>query len=137
MKKFKILVLIVAATTISSCSRNIHLNYQLESANTGSIVLKSSRLTEKTSVTLNDNLIVNKKKIKSVTIHHVPTGNYTFHYVSGTKWYKKKLDVQVPVQMENGQEVTKLVEVPPYKKGYWYYLAGQVVLSGAVSALLR
>jgi hypothetical protein len=137
MKKIKILVLVVAATTISSCSRNIHVNYQLESANTGSIVLESSRLTEKTSVTLNEHLIVNKKKIKSVTIHNVPTGNYTFHYVSGTKWYRKKLDVLVPIQMENGKAVTKVVEVPPYKKGYWYYLAGQAILTGAASALLR
>ncbi|QNF32191.1 hypothetical protein HUW51_05410 [Adhaeribacter swui] len=137
MKKFKFLIFVAAVITTSSCSRNLHLNYQLEAANTGSIILKPGRPTEKTMVTLNNQVIVNNKNVKSLTIHHVPTGNYTFHYVSGTKWYKNKLDVQLPVQMEAGKEVTKIVEVPPYKNGYWYYLAGQAVLSGVIGALLR
>ncbi|MDQ3290146.1 MAG: hypothetical protein M3Q05_02530, partial [Bacteroidota bacterium] len=137
MRKFRILILIVATITVSSCSRNIHLNYQLDPANTGKIIIKSSKPTEKTMVTLNDYLIVKKKKVKSVTIHNVPNGSYTMHYVSGNKWYKEKLDAQIPIVIENGKEVTKLVEVPAYKKGYWYYMAGQAVLSGAIGVLLK
>ncbi len=137
MTKLSTLILVVLAIAFSSCARNFQVNYQLESANTGTIVLKPSKVTEKTSVTLNDHLIVNKKKVRSVTIHNVPDGTYDIHYVSGTKWYKERLDVEIPTEMGNGKKVTKLVQVPPYKNGYWYYLAGQAVLSGAIGVLLR
>ncbi|GAB3168387.1 hypothetical protein [Telluribacter humicola] len=137
MKKLSTLILVVLAITFSSCARNIQVNYQLESAHTGTIVLKPSKPTEKTSVTLNDHLIVNSKKVKTITIHNVPDGTYDIHYVSGTKWYKERLDVEIPTEMGNDGKVTKLVQVPAYKNGYWYYLAGQAVLSGAIGVLLR
>jgi hypothetical protein len=73
-------------------------------------------------------LIVDKKNVKSVTINNVPDGNFNIHYTSDNSWYKDKLDVQIPLKMENGKEMTKLVEVPPYSTGYWIYMGGMAVL---------
>lgn len=39
----------------SSRSKHIYVNYQPESANTGKVVLKPSKSTEATYVTINDN----------------------------------------------------------------------------------
>jgi hypothetical protein len=113
------------------------VDYQIESAHTGKIVLRSSRQVEKAYVSINDHLIVNKKKIKSVTIKNVPIGNYNIHYTSGNWWYKERLDMQLPVKMESGKEVMCLVKVPPYRTGYWFYIAGQAVLSAAVGWVLK
>ncbi len=137
MKKFRILTLAVILLAFSSCSRHIHLNYQLESTNTGKIVLKSSKPTEKTAVAINGYEIIKKKKVKTVTINNVPAGDHTIRYASLNKWYKERLDVQIPVKVENGKEVTTLVDVPPYSTGYWFYIAGQAVLSAAIGLVLK
>jgi len=128
MKKFQISLLVFGLLFFSSCSKKIYVNYQTESANTGTVVLKPSKPTERTFVTINDNLIVDKKKVKFVTINNVPDGDYNIHYTSESGWYKEKLDAKIPVQMENGKEITKLVEVPPYSTGYWIYLTGCAIL---------
>jgi uncharacterized protein YcfL len=128
MKKYQLLILISGLLIFSSCSKHIYVNYQTESANTGKVVLKPSKPTERTFVTINDNLIVDKKNVKSVTINNVPDGNFNIHYTSDNSWYKDKLDVQIPLKMENGKEMTKLVEVPPYSTGYWIYMGGMAVL---------
>ncbi len=128
MKKYQLLILISGLLIFSSCSKHIYVNYQTESANTGKVVLKPSKPTERTFVTINDNLIVDKKNVKSVTINNVPDGDFNIHYTSDNSWYKDKLDVQIPLKMENGKEMTKLVEVPPYSTGYWIYMGGMAVL---------
>jgi len=128
MKKYQLLILISGLLIFSSCSKHIYVNYQTESANTGKVVLKPSKPTERTFVTINDNLIVDKKNVKSVTINNVPDGDFNIHYTSDNSWYKDKLDVQIPLKMENGKEMTKLVEVPPYSTGYWIYIGGMAVL---------
>jgi uncharacterized protein YcfL len=128
MKKYQLLILISGLLIFSSCSKHIYVNYQTESANTGKVVLKPSKPTVRTFVTINDNLIVDKKNVKSVTINNVPDGDFNIHYTSDNSWYKDKLDVQIPLKMENGKEMTKLVEVPPYSTGYWIYMGGMAVL---------
>ena len=72
-------------------------------------------------MTLNDQLMVDKKNVKSLTVKNVPNGEYNLHYVSESSRYKEKLDAQMPITMVGGKEVTKLVEVPPYSNGYWVY----------------
>jgi uncharacterized protein YcfL len=122
MKKYQLLILISGLLIFSSCSKHIYVNYQTDSANTGKVVLKPSKSTERTFVTINDNLIVDKKNVKSVTINNVPDGDFNIHYTSDNIWYKDKLDVQIPLKMENGKEMTKLVGVPPYSTDYWIYM---------------
>lgn len=137
MKKIKIkktiskttsLVYFTAIFTFTSCSKDIYVNFQTESSNTGKIVLRPSKSTDKTFVTINDNLIVNKKNVKSVTINNVPYGNYIINYTSENGWYKEKLNAEIPIKIENNKEITKLVEVPPYSTGYWVYVTGTAIL---------
>lgn len=121
MKKKNLLVLFCGLFIFSSCAKHITVNYQTDSTNTGNVVLKVSRPTQNTYVTLNDQLMVDKKNVKSLTVKNVPNGEYNLHYVSESSRYKEKLDAQMPITMVGGKEVTKLVEVPPYSNGYWVY----------------
>jgi uncharacterized protein YcfL len=128
MKKYQLLILTSGLLIFSSCSKHIYVNYQTESTNTGKVVLKPSNPTERTFVTINDNLIVDKKNVKSITINNVPNGDFNIHYTSYNSWYKDKLDVQIPLKMENEKKMTKLVQVPPYSTGYWIYVSGISIL---------
>jgi len=105
----------------SSCAKSLYVNYQTDSTNTGTIVLKPTKPTIKTFVTINDNLIIEKKRVKSVTINNIPNGKYNIHYTSDNRWYKEKLDTAESIKMESGKTITKLVEVPPYSNGYYVY----------------
>tara|TARA_B110000967_G_C18609378_1_gene423185 strand:+ start:65 stop:472 length:408 start_codon:yes stop_codon:yes gene_type:complete len=135
MRKIQFLFLMSGLLIFSSCSKHIYVNYQTESANTGKVVLKPSKPTDKTYVTINDNLIVDRKNVKSVTINNVPNGDYNIHYTSDNSWYKDKLDAKIPLKMENGKEMTKLVEVPPYSTGYWIYMSAVAILPWVLFSL--
>lgn len=119
----RILLLAIIPLLLSSCAKNIYVAYQTDNANTGKIILKPAKPTKKSFVTINDNLIVDKKQIKSVVITNVPNGDYKIHYSSDNQWYKDKLDSEIDVKMSNSKEITKLIDVPPYSNGYWIYNA--------------
>ncbi|MDP2188329.1 MAG: hypothetical protein Q8J69_06565 [Sphingobacteriaceae bacterium] len=119
MKKALLLQLSLALVLLSSCAKNIHVNYQSDSANTGKVVLKPAEPTNRTYVTFNDSLLVNKKYVKSVTIHNVPSGEHHVHYTSNNYAYKEKIDGKMTVNVDNNRVITKLIEVPPYSAGYW------------------
>jgi uncharacterized protein YcfL len=112
-----------------SCSKNLYVTYQYDSKNTGKVILMPNTPTEKTSVTLNDNLIVNKKYVKSVTIDNVPVGEVNIKYVSSNYWYKDKLDENIKLDLKENQRATKLIEVPPYSAGYWIYISSIPIIS--------
>ena len=123
MKKVNLGIIFIVLILFSSCARNIYADYQTESQNTGTIVVKPSKSTEKTFVTINDNLIVDKKNVKSVTLNNVPKGSYNIHYTSESGWYKETINDNIKVDMTEGKKVTKIVEIPPYSTGYWIYNA--------------
>ena len=126
MKK---LIFILSCALLSSCAQKFYVNYQSDPTNTGKIELKPSKPTYKTYVTINDSLIIDKKKVKSVTINNVPEGDHQLHYISESGWYKDKLDAQMSVSMQHNKVATKLVEVPPYSTGYWVYSAALVIFT--------
>lgn len=120
--KTKIAFLLMSGMFLfSSCAKHIQVAYQAETSNTGSVVLKLNRPTPFTYVTINDQLIVNRKNVKSLIVNNLPSGEYTIHYTTESSRLKEKLDAHVPVQMQAGKEITKLIEVPPYSNGYWIY----------------
>jgi len=119
MKKAILLQLSLALVLLSSCGKNIHVNYQSDATNTGKVVLKPAEPTDRTYVTFNDSLLVNKKYVKSVTIHNVPRGEHQVHYTSNNYVYKEKIDGKMTVNVDNNRVITKLIEVPPYSTGYW------------------
>ncbi len=65
---------------------------------------------------------MNKKYVKSVTIHNVPNGEHQVHYTSNNYAYKEKIDGKMTVNVDNNRVITKLIEVPPYSAGYWIAL---------------
>jgi hypothetical protein len=119
MKKTALLLLSLGTLLLSSCAQNIHVNYQSDSYNTGKVVLKPAQPTDGTFVTINDSLIVDRKFVRSVTIHNVPIGEHQVHFTSDNTIYKEKIDGQIPVKVENGRVITKLIDVPPYGAFYW------------------
>lgn len=128
----RIFYLLAVVFIFTSCSKDIYVTYLGNSNNTGKIVLMPNTPTSKTSVTLNDNLIVTNKNVKTVTINNVPVGENNIKYVSANYWYKEKLDEKITVNVQEGQTHTKLIEVPPYSTGYWIYSIG----SGAAALLI-
>jgi len=133
MKRIKLLILATGLLIFASCSEHVWVNFQTESANTGKVILKPNKATRNTYVTVNDKLIVDKEYVKSVTISNIPSGDYNIHYTSDNSLYKDNIDAEIPIEMENGKEVTKLVAVPPYSTGYWVF---NITLAGMVLALL-
>lgn len=99
----------------------------------GKIVLKPTKPTNKTYMTINDNLFVDKQSnIKAITVYNVPEGEYDIHYTSDNAWYKNELNEKISVQMKDKREVTKLIEVPPYGAGYWILFALLVIPGGII-----
>jgi len=121
-KHSKIFVFVIGVFLMSSCSKDLHVNYQSDSLNTGTLILKPVSSTEKTFVTINGNLIVENKNVKSVVIENIPKGKYDLHYTSESSWYKEKLDVKEQLQLEEDKTYTQLIEVPPYSNAYWIYV---------------
>ena len=137
MKKIKFLVLAFGLLLFTSCAKHIYVDYQHETSNTGKLVLKPSKPTQRTYVTINDSLIVDKKFAKSVTLNNVPKGAHVINYTSENGWYKDKLNAEIPLTMESGREITKLVEVPPYSTGYWIYIAASAISSALIAVLVN
>lgn len=133
MKKTTFLALAFVLLFFTSCAKHIYVDYQNEATNTGKVILKPSKPTQRTYVTINDSLVVDKKFAKSVTLVNVPEGDYVVNFTSENGWYKEKLNAELPVSMESGREKTKLIEVPPYGTGYWVYLSATALLSALLS----
>lgn len=119
MKNILLLFLIGGLLMCTSCAKHLYVDYQSDPSNTGKIVLMPNKPTGGTFVTINDKLIVNKKIVKSVTISNVPKGNYEINYTSENSMYKTKLDAKISVKVNKNDEITKLIEVPPYSTGYY------------------
>ena len=132
MKKH--IIILFVGLLFSSCSQRLYVDYQQDSTNTGKVILKPSKPTAGTSVTINDRLIVDNKSVKSVTINNIPIGKYSIAYMTPESMlYKEKLDAQISVEMDSSREITKFVEVPPYSTGFWLYAIGMPVLVGVVT----
>jgi hypothetical protein len=127
MKRNFLFGAILIITLFSSCSRELFVNYQTETANTGKIIIKPNKSTSKTNVTINDKLIVDGKKLKKLTINNVPEGDYKIHYSSDSHIYKTKIDTVISIQIKGGKEITKLVTIPPYSTGFYIYIIGSLI----------
>lgn len=136
MRRLGFLAVAFVLLFFTSCAKHIYVDYQNHANGTGTVVLKPSKPTERTFVTINDSLIVDKKFAKSVTIKNVPQGNYLVNYISENSWYKEKLDAKFDINLLKDREITKLVEVPPYSTGYWIYIAATAISSALLTILL-
>jgi hypothetical protein len=135
MRKLIVLAIVVVSL-FSSCAKHITVAYSPASERTGKIVIKPSRPIAPTSLTLNDKLLVEGKNIKKITITDVPEGTHKVNLVSNSWQLKESIDAKIDVTVKPGNEVTKLVQVPPYSTGYWIYLTGSFATSMAILLLL-
>ena len=120
---------------LCSCARkHITVKYQESSENTGTIVLKPVKKTVKTYVSVNGTLLVDKRKVKSVTITNVPEGKQAVQYSSESSWYQYPIDSTYSIQVKTGGTTAKIVKVPPYSTGYYVYQSA--VFIGSVVMLI-
>jgi hypothetical protein len=105
MKNFYLGFLAASFLFFTSCAKDLTVTYQMESANTGKVVLKPSTSTDRTMVTINDQLVVDGKFVKSVTILNVPNGDHVIHYTADNSFYKTPLKADFPIKMENGKSM--------------------------------
>jgi len=117
---------------LSSCSKNIYVNINPNTSHNNTIVLKPSRSTEKTYITVNGNLIVDKKFVKSVNLNNVPNGTYEIEYKVDNSFLKENLNEKIIIDVNGNELTTKLISVPPYSVGYWIY---QGLISAAIVSL--
>ena len=123
MKNRKSLIGLVVVLLLSSCSSNRVVQYQSETESTSSIKVKPSTKLNDVIVTLDGNLVWEKrKKVKSLTIQNVPAGNHEIRVTSASWIYKDEINHTANVEVKGkGETKTELVSVPPYSAGYWVY----------------
>jgi len=113
--------LIITLVLCVSCGRQLVIPYSSESNSNASIFIKPIKPTNKTFITINDSLIVNKKLIKSVRIDHLPAGIYTINYSSDVNTMVARIDSTMTIVVEDHKEISKIIDVPPYSS--WYYIS--------------
>ena len=126
---------VIAQLLLTSCSKKLVLKYQMDSLNTEILVLKPSNPTRKTNITVNDNLVVNKKNVKSVTIYNIPEGDNNINFTCDNSFYNDKINGQFTVKIDSGQVITKLIQIPPFSTGFWIYVTTPVILGSLIYVL--
>jgi len=120
MKTKFVYFVILAAFLASSCAKNILVNYQSENFNTSKIVLKYSKISHKTKVMINDNLLVDGRQAKSVTIRNLPAGDYKIRCTSSSGMKKERLQVSMGVKLVGADKtVIKAINMPIQNGWYW------------------
>jgi len=118
MKK---LIFILYCTLLSSCAQDLYIKYQSETTNPGKIVIQPEKPTERTFVTIDDSLIVDKKLVRSLTIDNIPEGTHSIHYSTEFRGYKEQIDSMMSVHISNQEEITKSLKAPRQKAGSWIW----------------
>ncbi len=132
----KNLLILLSIVLLSSCAQTITVNYSMEPENNSTLVLQPVKAVNGTYVTINDQMIVNKKYVKKVIIKKLPEGEHTVNMSSESWYYKTPMDYKETVTVKNGQETTKLVTVPPYSNGYWAYVILMPLVGVGASILI-
>tara|TARA_B110000240_G_C13183517_1_gene318802 strand:- start:134 stop:562 length:429 start_codon:yes stop_codon:yes gene_type:complete len=136
-------LLLFISIIFSSCAQHLLVDYSefdnLKSTQKeiGTLSLVPSRPTEKTSITVNDKLIVLQKYTKSVTIVNIPEGSYNVLYTVGSGNLKDDMNEEFNVNVVGKNKTTKLLVVPQYSNGYWIYVgiaSGVMLLSSLLTS---
>lgn len=120
-KNINIGILITTLVLCVSCARQLVIPYSSDSNSNASLFLKPIKPTNKTFITINDSLIVNKKFVKSVRIDHLLPGTYIINYSSDVNTVVARIDSTMTIVIEDHQEIAKIIDVPPYSS--WYYIS--------------
>lgn len=123
--------LLIMAVFLASCSRNVVLQYQDDASNTGTLKFIPSKPTIRTSVRLDDRIMVHKKNVKSITIKQLPAGRHDIHYICDNTLYKEKINERKNIEIKSGTLTVEFIQVPPYSTGFWIY-ASSSLLAGTI-----
>ena len=121
MKSLNILLLTIAMLALSSCGEDISVDFQKDSDNTGRVILLPSRRMPMTSMTVDDQLLVHQKYVKSIVVNNLPEGPHRIHISSGFSEFAETMDAEIPVIIEKNKTKTKLFGVPPDNPGIYTY----------------
>jgi|AntRauTorckE5430_2_1112549.scaffolds.fasta_scaffold00629_4 hypothetical protein len=116
----------IALVLLSSCAKDITV-----SAGTGKgvITMKPTTPTVRTYVTINDQLVVDSKRVKSVTVTGLEEGENKVVYKSSSLTYKEAMEVEKTIVVKNNTNKTEILTVPPNSNGYWIYSGLSSVVS--------
>lgn len=122
------ITLLICLICLLGCSRkHIYTIYQADTKNTGTIVIKPVKKTKKTFLTIDGKLVVDSRKVKSITIANVPKGEHVVQFSSDNSWYKYSMDSTFKVTVDSASTVTKIVKTPPYSTGFYIYQGAMII----------
>jgi len=122
----KNLLFILSVFILSSCAKDYVTNV---GTGNGSIMMKPTKPTGGTYVTVDDELVIDNKNVKSVKITGLEDGETKVIYKSESSSYKVPLNYEKTITIENGSDKTEIVDVPPYSTGYWIYTLGSPIVT--------
>lgn len=136
MKSRGLLFYITMGIIFSSCAKHIEVLYSANKENNNTLILKPSANVQGTNVTVNDRLMVENKFVKKVTVKGIPDGENTYHFTSNSGMYKEKINFTETINLMDGEEKTKLLDIPPLSSSYWTYLIVSSLVSAVIIAVL-
>ena len=136
MKSRVLLFYLLMVILCSSCAKHIEVLYSADRDNNNTLILKPSADVQGTNVTVNDRLVVENKFVKKVTVRGIPDGENTYHFTSNSGMYKEKINFTETLNFMDGEEKTKLLDIPPLSSSYWTYLIVSSLVSAVIIAIL-
>ena len=128
MKNLKSYILIaMVAVLFSSCAKNLSVNFQTNSENTGSIVIALTAPLKGSVLTVDDKLLVDKEFVKKITIKNVPVGDHDVNFSSDSWQYQTNVNEKFKIKTEKEKESAKIVTRPPYSTGYYVLWGGEII----------
>jgi len=124
-KYYQFSILLIILLMCCACGRQLVIPYTSDSNLDAQIILKPIKPTNRTFITINDSLIVNKKFIKSVKIDQLSPGVYTINYASDVNTMVSKLDTTMTIIVKDHKEISKIIDVPRYNS--WYYISNALI----------
>jgi hypothetical protein len=118
----------------TSCAKHIIVNFQANPENTGKIVIAPTASIDGAVLTINDQLLVDKKFVKKITVNNVPIGEHKVRFSADSWAYKDKIDENIAITVQKDKEVAKVVTRPPYSTGY-YVASGLSTVAGVLIAI--
>jgi hypothetical protein len=109
----------IISIAFTSCAKKLVVTFQENSKNTGSIKLIPTKKNT-ASIVLNEKVLVQEQRIKSVKIKNVPYGDHKINYQTESVFYVNNLDTNYIVKVGENSDAEKAVKIPKYNK--WYYI---------------
>lgn len=115
----KIFVFLVVAFLLSSCAKDIVINYQSQKETGNKVEIKPTKNLYNTYLTINDSLFVDNKTVKSIKIDNMPMGPHTIEMKSRYTYYKDNIDKTWEFVFSGNETIKKNVIRPSYSAEYY------------------